>query len=262
MLRALSTAATGMEAQQTKLDVTSNNIANVSTVGFKKSSVNFSDLMYQTERAAGSSSSSSTQVPAGTDVGLGTRVSSTPRMFTEGDMQTTTNPMDVAITGNGFFQVTLPTGEIAYSRNGSFQLDNEGKLVTGDGYPLSGDLTIPPEATAINIAGDGTVTATVPNETAAVTVGQIQLATFANPAGLTPLGNTLFAPTVASGTATTQTPGTGAAGTLLSGSLEMSNVNVVQEMVDLIAGQRAYEINSKVIKAADEMLSDTAQLSS
>jgi flagellar basal-body rod protein FlgG len=260
MLRALSTAATGMQAQQTKLDVTAHNIANVSTAGYKKSRAEFADLMYQTMRPAGGATGAGTAAPSGTEVGLGVRVSATPRAYTQGEMSQTGGALDVAIQGNGFYQVTTPSGETAYTRNGAFQLDADGKLVTHEGYPIAGDLTIPPDAQAVTIAADGTVTATIAGDPAPVTIGQLQLATFANPAGLEPLGDTLFKATTASGAAVEGPPGQGGAGSLLQGSLELSNVNVVEEMVDLISGQRAYDINSRVIKAADDMLGETAQL--
>jgi len=260
MLRALSTAATGMEAQQTKLDVTAHNIANVSTAGFKKSRAEFADLMYQVERPAGAATGAATAAPSGTEVGLGVRVAGTPRTYTEGELSQTGNALDVAIQGNGFFQITMPDGTTAYTRNGAFQLDAEGKIVDHEGHALAGDLQVPPEASAVTVASDGTVTATVPGATEPVSVGQIQVATFANPAGLEPLGDTLFKATTASGSPIEGPPGEGGAGSLLQGSLELSNVNVVEEMVDLISGQRAYEINTRVIKAADDMLGQTAQM--
>ena len=260
MLRALSTAASGMEGQQTKLDVTAHNIANVSTAGYKRSRAEFADLMYQTIRPAGAGTSTGTNAPTGTEVGLGVRVAATPRSYGEGELSQTSNPLDVAIQGNGFFQITQPNGEIAYTRNGAFQLDSEGKLVNHEGYPVAGDLQVPGDAQSVTIAADGTVTAVVPGSTAPVAVGQLELASFVNPAGLAPLGDTMFQATAASGAPTTSAPGAAGAGSLLQGSLELSNVNVVEEMVDLIAGQRAYEINTRVIKAADEMLGQTASL--
>jgi flagellar basal-body rod protein FlgG len=249
-----------MEAQQTKLDVTAHNIANVSTAGYKKSRAEFADLMYQTMQPAGAATGATTNAPTGTEVGLGTRIASTARSYSEGELSQTGNALDVAIQGQGFFQVTMPDGTIAYTRNGAFQLDAEGKLVTHDGYALAGDLQIPPDAQQVTIAADGTVTATMADSPDPVAIGQVQLAMFANPAGLSPMGDTLFKATVASGQPIEGPPGQGGAGSLLQGSLEMSNVNVVQEMVDLIAGQRAYEINTRVVKAADDMLGQTAQM--
>jgi flagellar basal-body rod protein FlgG len=260
MLRALSTAATGMEAQQTKLDVTANNIANASTNGFKRSRAEFVDLMYQVERPAGATTGKGTQAPSGLEVGLGVRVATTRRELSQGQLRQTGNPLDVAIEGNGFFPVTLPDGETAYSRNGALQLDAEGRLVTGEGYTIGEDIAVPPEAQSITIGPDGTITATIPGDPQPVELGQIQLATFANAGGLEAMGKTLFRETAASGTAVLGAPGEGGAGTLAQGSLEVSNVNVVEEMIDLITGQRAYEVNTRVVRAADEMLGQTAQL--
>lgn len=260
MIKALSTAATGMEAQETRLDVTANNIANVSTAGFKKSRAEFQDLMYQTLRAAGAPSGQGASAPTGTQVGSGVRVASTERMHSEGELRQTGNPLDVAIEGNGFFAVNLPGGETAYTRDGSFKLSPEGKLVTSDGYALAGDISLPPDAQTITIGADGTVSATVAGEAAPVEAGKLELTSFANPAGLSATGRNLFKETAASGTPVTGAPGEGGAGTLSQGSLELSNVKVVEEMIDLISGQRAYEVSSRVIKAADEMLAQTANL--
>ncbi len=247
MLRALATAATGMEAQQTRLDVTANNIANVSTGGFKKTRAEFHDLMYQ-------------KGPGDTEVGLGVRVASTQRQLSQGELRQTGNPLDVAVEGQGFFQVQLPSGDVAYTRNGAFQLDSEGRMVTSDGHPLAGEIAIPPEAQSVTIAADGTVTAVVPGDPQPQNLGQLQIATFANPAGLEAMGKTLFRESGASGAAVLGAPGEGGAGSLMQGTVELSNVNVVEEMIDLIAGQRAYEVNTRVIKAADEMLGQTASL--
>jgi flagellar basal-body rod protein FlgG len=260
MFRALSTAATGMDAQQTRLDVTSNNIANVSTAGFKKSRAEFQDLMYQTLKQPGAATGPNTNSPTGLQVGMGVRVAGTQRMHSEGDLQQTGNPLDLAIEGNGFFPVTLPSGETAYTRDGAFKLSQEGKLVNADGYALGTEISIPPEAQNVSIGADGTVTATVPSSPTPVEVGKIQLATFANPAGLAASGRNLLKETAASGTAVTGAPGENGIGSLSQGTRELSNVKVVEEMIDLISGQRAYEINSRVIKAADEMLQETAQL--
>ena len=260
MFRSLATAASGMEAQQTKLDVTANNIANVSTNGFKKGRAEFADLMYQTLRPAGAPTGNGATAPTGTEIGLGTRLVTTARELGQGELHQTGNPLDVAIEGHGFLAVTLPSGDTAYTRNGALQVNAEGRLVTSDGYSIEGDITIPPEAQAITIAADGTISATVPGDTQPVQLGKLQLATFANPAGLAAQGSTLFRETSASGAAVLGAPGEGGAGAIRQGMLEISNVNVVEEMIDLISGQRAYEINSRVIKAADDMLGQTAQL--
>jgi len=260
MIRALSTAATGMEAQQTRLDVTANNIANTSTAGFKKSRAEFSDLMYQTEKAPGTATGAGTQAPTGLQVGLGVRTVATQRMHSQGELRQTGNPLDVAIEGRGFYPINLPSGELAYTRDGAFKLDPEGKVVNSDGYELAGDISIPPDAQNVAIGADGTVTVTVPGQTAPVEAGQIQLASFPNESGLEATGRNLYRETAASGAAVLGAPNENGAGSLSQGTLEMSNVNVVEEMIDLISGQRAYEINSRVIKAADEMLAQTAAI--
>ena len=254
MIRALWTAASGMEAQQLNIDVISNNLANVNTTGFKRSRVDFQDLLYQTLRLPGGPSSGGTQVPTGMELGHGTRPVAIEKLFLQGDYQQTQNEMDIAIEGNGFLQVMQPDGQITYTRAGALKLDNEGRVVTSDGLPLEPELTIPPEATKVSIAADGTVSVLVPGNPAPVEVGEIRLARFVNPAGLSSIGKNLFQQTAASGEATDGKPGEEGFGTVAQGSLEMSNVNVVEEMVNMIAGQRAYEINSKAIQAADEML--------
>lgn len=259
MFRSLATAASGMEAQQTRLDVTANNIANVSTNGFKKERAEFADLMYQTVRPAGAPTGNGTAAPTATEVGLGTRLVATTRDLGQGELHQTGNPLDVAIEGNGYLPVTLGDGTTGYTRNGSLQLNQEGQLVTTDGFPV-GDITVPPEATNISISATGQVSCTIPGQTQASELGQIQIATFANPAGLAAKGGTLFTETTASGAAVLGAPGEGGAGTLRQSMLEVSNVNVVQEMIDLISGQRAYEVSSRVVKAADEMLGQTAAL--
>jgi flagellar basal-body rod protein FlgG len=259
MFRSLATAASGMEAQQTKLDVTANNIANVSTNGFKRGRAEFADLMYQQIRPAGSATGAGTEAPSPTEIGLGTKLTSTTRDNSQGELTQTGNQLDVAIQGHGYFQVTMPDGSTAYTRNGALQLSSTGQLVTTDGYPV-GSITIPADAQNVTIAATGQVTVTVPNEAQPVSVGTLDIATFANPGGLAAAGGTLFKETSASGNAIVGAPGASGAGTLSQGALESSNVNVVQEMIDLISGQRAYEVNSRVIKADDEMLSDVAQL--
>jgi flagellar basal-body rod protein FlgG len=260
MFRSLATAASGMEAEQTKLDVTANNIANVSTNGFKKGRAEFADLMYQTLRPAGAPTGNGANAPSGTEIGLGTRLVTTSRELSQGELHQTGRTLDIAIEGHGFLGVTLPSGQLAYTRNGALQLSAEGKLVTADGYAVQGDFTIPPDAQAVSIAADGTLSATVPGASQAVEIGKLQVAMFANPGGLAAQGSTLFLETSASGSAVLGAAGEGGAGAIRQGMLEVSNVNVVEEMIDLISGQRAYEINSKVIKAADEMLGNTAQL--
>jgi flagellar basal-body rod protein FlgG len=260
MFRSLATAASGMEAQQTRLDVTANNIANVSTNGFKKARAEFADLIYQNLRPAGAPTGAGANAPTGTEIGLGTRLATTARELGQGELHQTGNPLDVAIEGHGYLAVTLPSGDAVYTRNGALRVDAEGRLMTSEGYAVAGDITIPPEAQTISIATDGTITATIPGETQPVELGKLQIATFANPAGLAAQGGTLFRETTASGTAVLGAPGEGGAGTIRQGMLEVSNVNVVEEMIDLISGQRAYEINSRVIKAADEMLGQTAAL--
>jgi flagellar basal-body rod protein FlgG len=260
MFRSLATAASGMEAQQTRLDVTANNIANVSTNGFKRGRAEFADLIYQEMRPAGAATGQGTTAPSSTEVGLGTRLVSTAREQGQGELHQTGGPLDVAIEGHGYLAITTPNGETAYTRNGALQLDATGRIVTSEGYSLASELTVPPDAQSITIAPDGTVTVTVPGENQSTELGQIQIATFANPAGLAAQGGNLFRETSASGAAVVGSPGEGGAGSLRQGMLEVSNVNVVQEMIDLISGQRAYEINARVIKAADEMLGQTAQL--
>lgn len=260
MFRSLATAASGMEAQQTKLDVTAHNIANVSTNGYKKQRAEFHDLMYQQIRPGGAPTGNGTTAPSPTEIGLGVRLAATGREMGEGELHQTGNQLDVAIEGQGFLPVTLPSGETAYTRNGALHRTSEGRLVTSEGYSIGGEITIPPDAQTVTIGTDGTVTATLQGDATPVELGQIQIATFANPGGLSAQGGTLFKESSASGTAVLGQPGEGGAGSLRQGMIEVSNVNVVEEMIDLISGQRAYEINSRVIRAADEMLGQTAQL--
>ena len=254
MIRALWTAASGMEAQQLNVDVIANNLANVNTVGFKKSRVDFQDVMYQTLRTAGSPSARGVQVPTGTQVGLGTRPVATQKMFSQGDFTQTGNPLDMVIEGDGFFQVQRPDGTIAYTRDGSLKLDSQGRLVNSDGYVLQPELVIPSGATAISIGSDGTVSVTMPGQAQPQEVGQIQIARFVNPAGLSSAGRNLFLQTAASREPETGTPGLNGFGTIAQHFVEMSNVKVVEEMVNMIVAQRAYEINSKSIQTADQML--------
>ena len=261
MFRSLATAASGMEAQQTRLDVTANNIANVSTNGFKKSRAEFADLIYQQTRPAGAITGNGTTAPVATEVGLGTRLVATAREHGQGELHQTNTSLDIAIEGHGYLPVQLPNGETMYTRDGALRLSSEGRLVNSEGYPVGGsEITVPPDTQILTIASDGTVSARLPGDGQSVEVGRIQLATFANAGGLMAAGGNLFRETSESGAAVIGTPGEGGAGNIRQGMLEVSNVNVVEEMIDLISGQRAYEINSRVIRAADEMLGETVQL--
>lgn len=255
MMRSLYTAATGMIAQQLQIDVTSNNIANVNTIGYKKGRAEFADLLYQTMQYAGAPTSTTTMSPTGVEVGLGTRPTSVQKMFTQGNFKETGNDLDMTINGNGFFQIQLPDGTTAYTRNGSFKLDGNGTIVTADGYPLVPQMVIPADATKISIATDGTVSVLQPGQTALQQIGQIETATFVNPAGLHSLGDNNYINTTASGDPITGVPGLEGRGGIRQGFVEMSNVQLVEEMTDLIVGQRAYEANSKAVMTSDEMLS-------
>ncbi len=260
MMRALWSAATGMTAQNTNVDVISNNLANANTAGFKRGLANFQDLMYQQIKSPGADSSASgTQVPSGIQIGLGVQTAGVQRIFSEGSFQQTSNPLDLAIKGQGFFQLLLPDGSTAYTRSGSFSIDSTGQIVDPNGNPLQPAITIPTDALQINIGADGTVSVTQPGAQT-TNVGQIQTVNFSNPGGLQLLGNSMFQETPASGAPVTGSPGSNGLGEIGQGMLEMSNVNMVEEMVNLIAGQRAYEMNSKSIQAADEMLKTAAQL--
>lgn len=260
MIRALWTAATGMDAQQLNMDVIANNLANVNTAGFKKSRADFQELLYQTIRQPGTTNGNGNQIPTGIQVGLGAQAGSVEKLFTTGDIQQTGNDLDLAIEGDGFFQVQLPNGDTAYTRAGDFKKDSTGRVVTADGYPLIPSITVPTNTTKLSISDDGTVTAYLSGSTTGTQVGSITLATFSNPSGLDSMGMSLFKETTASGTPTVGTPGESGVGTVSQGYLEGSNVNIMEEMVDMIASQRAYEINSKAIKAADEMIQTTSQL--
>jgi flagellar basal-body rod protein FlgG len=259
MLRALDTAATGMAAEQMHIDVISNNLANVNTTGFRRSRAEFQDLVYQTLKPTGAATGNGTAVPSGMQIGQGTRAVATARDFAQGTLRQTGHPLDVAIEGGGFLRITRPNGEPAYTRAGNLRTDAEGKLVTVDGYPVDPEIGIPPDATSVTIAPDGTVSVTQGGSSEATEVGRIQLATFPNVGGLDAIGRNLLVPTVASGDAVTANPGEGGTGTLAQGFLEGSNVEVVTEMIDLITSQRAYEINHRVIQAADEMLRRTTE---
>lgn len=254
MIRSLSTAGTGMVSQQYNLDTIANNLANVNTTGFKRSRADFQDLLYQSSRAAGTASGQGTQVPTGVQVGLGTRAAAIERLFTQGDFRQTSNPLDMVIEGDGFFQIQTPDGQVGYTRDGSFKRNSQGQLVNVDGYLLQPALTIPPDATQVTIAQDGTVSVQTAGKAEPDSPGKIEIARFTNPGGLEAIGRNIYRPTAASGAATTGTPGQNGYGTIGSGMLEMSNVKVIEEMVDMITAQRAYEVNSKSIQASDEML--------
>lgn len=260
MLKSLHIAATGMEAQSTKIDNISNNLANVNTTGYKKSRADFEDLLYQNLRAPGAAAGEGVQRPVGLQVGHGVRTVSSSKVFSQGDFQNTGNSLDVAIEGNGFLQVIQPNGEIAYTRAGNLKTDGEGRLVTSSGFPLEPEIVVPPDTTSITISQDGRVTVTQAQSAETVEVGQLQLAGFANPAGLNPIGKNLYLPTPTSGDAIVAAPGESGLGTIAQGFLEGSNVKVVEEMIGLIVAQRSYETNSKVIEAADEMLQATNQM--
>ncbi|MBI5408340.1 MAG: flagellar basal-body rod protein FlgG [Nitrospirae bacterium] len=254
MQRSLFIAATGMEAQRLGIDVISNNLANVNTTGFKKSRADFQELLYQGIKTAGAASAEGVELPSGIQVGLGVKPAAVQKMFQQGDFVATGNNLDLVIEGQGFFQITKPDGEIAYTRAGSFKLDSEGNMVNSDGYPLEPAITIPANTLQITINTDGTVSALQAGSSTPAQVGQIELAQFINTGGLNAIGKNLFLPTSASGEATTGNPGSDGLGTVNQGFLEMSNVNIVEEMVNMIVSQRAYELNSKVVQSSDEML--------
>jgi flagellar basal-body rod protein FlgG len=260
MIRSLWIAKTGLDAQQTQMDVISNNLANVSTSGFKRSRAVFEDLIYQTMREPGAQSSQQTQLPSGLQIGTGVRPVATTRTHTQGNLQQTGNALDIAIQGQGFFQVLMPDGTTGYTRDGSFHTDNQGQLVTSSGFPVQPALTIPANATSVTIGQDGTVTVTQPGTAAPAQVGTLQVANFINPAGLSSFGQNLYVETAASGTPSTNTPGTNGVGMLNQGYVETSNVNVAEELVNMIQTQRAYEINSKAITTSDQMLQKLTQL--
>lgn len=254
MIRSLFTAATGMNAQDLNVSVIANNLANVNTVGFKKSRPEFQDLLYQTIRLVGTISPNGNQVPTGAQLGLGVKTAAIQKIFIQGDFVQTQSTLDIAIQGGGFFQISQPDGTIAYTRAGSFKLDNTGQIVTADGLPMEPSLTIPADALSISIDSQGSVSVLQPATTAPSVIGTIQLATFQNPAGLQAKGFNLFHETDASGTPSVGDPGVDDRGSLQQGFLELSNVSVVEEMVSLITAQRAYEVNSRTVQTADEML--------
>ena len=260
MIRSLWISKTGMDAQQTQMDVTANNLANVSTTGFKKSRAVFEDLLYQTIRQPGAQSSQQTQLPSGLQIGTGVKPVATERLFTQGNLQQTSNPLDIAIQGNGFFQVQMPDGSAAYTRDGSFQVNAQGQLVTASGFAVQPAITVPANVLSLSVSRDGVVSVTRAGQAAATQLGTIQLTSFVNPAGLQSMGENLYTETAASGTPGTNAPGTNGMGLLSQGYVETSNVNVVEELVGMIQTQRAYEINSKAIQTSDQMLQKLSQL--
>ncbi len=260
-MRSLDIGATGMLAQQINVDVISNNIANMNTTGYKRQRASFADLMYQNIQRPGSTSSDAgTTVPSGLQIGLGVRSGAIYRSFAQGTLQVTENPLDLAINGTGFFQIELPDGQTAYSRDGTFQVNENGQLVTSNGYPVEPGITIPSNAIGIEINASGEVLVSIDGQPALSNVGQIQLASFINPAGLEAIGDNLFLETQASGTATTGNPAEDQFGNIRQGILEQANVNVVEEITRLISAQRAYEMNSNVISTSDEMMQTVTQI--
>jgi flagellar basal-body rod protein FlgG len=259
MMSALWVSKTGLAAQDTSLRTISNNLANVSTVGYKRERAMFRDLLYQIQEQPGGLSSQDTTLPSGLQLGTGVEVGATQKIFTKGDLQTTEQPLDLAIDGRGFFQIAMPDGSLTYTRDGQFQLSEEGDVVTAEGYRLEPSLNIPAETQSLTIAADGTVTAMLAGDTGVTQLGGIQLADFVNPAGLQAIGGNMFRETPASGSPLTGDPGGNGLGRLLQGNLENSNVNVVEEMVNMVSTQRAYEMNSRVVSTADQMLQFVTQ---
>ncbi|HET6599877.1 MAG TPA: flagellar basal-body rod protein FlgG [Burkholderiaceae bacterium] len=260
MMRSLWISKTGMEAQQTQLDAISNNLANASTNGYKRSHAVFEDLMYQNLRQAGANSTDQTTLPTGLQIGLGTRAVAISRNFSQGNLQQSSNSLDVAVSGQGFFELQMPDGTTGYTRDGSFKVNSQGQLVTNNGYTVQPGINIPANATSVTIGNDGTVSVVLPTQTTPQTVGNLQLSNFINPAGLDPKGQNIYAETAASGAPNNGTPGQNGLGILQQGFVETSNVNVVAELVNMIQTQRAYELNSKAIKTSDEMLQRLGQL--
>lgn len=260
MIRALFSAASGMFAQELNIDTISNNLANVTTTGFKKNRVEFQDVLYQTLRVAGSAVTQNQVSPTGIVAGLGVRPSATPKSFAQGDFQRTDNPLDIALEGDGFFQVQSCNGETAYTRDGSFKVDANGSVVTADGYKLIPNITVPPETTFISIGQDGTVSITTTNQAQPQNIGQILLARFVNPAGLIATGQNLFVQSPASGPPNVAAPGCNGFGRTIQGFLEGSNVKIVEELVRMIIAQRAFEVNSRAVKAADDMLGEAVNI--
>jgi flagellar basal-body rod protein FlgG len=260
MMNSLWIAKTGMTAQQTQLDVISHNLSNVSTTGFKRNNAVFEDLIYQNLRQVGANTTEQNQLPTGLHLGLGVRTVATSRNFTQGSLQETKNSLDVAINGNGFFEVTMPDGTIGYTRDGSFQVDAQGRVVTSSGLPVANGITVPQGATSISISADGVVSAIVAGNTQPQQLGSLAMSSFINPAGLEPVGQNLFKESAASGQPQQGTPGTNGLGFIKQGFLESSNINVVEELVNMIQTQRAYEMNSKAIQTSDQMLAKLSQL--
>jgi flagellar basal-body rod protein FlgG len=260
MIRSLWIAKTGLDAQQTQMDTISHNLANVGTNGYKRSHAIFEDLVYQNLRQVGGQETAETTLPTGLQLGTGVRPVATGRNFAQGNLQQTSNPFDLAISGNGFFPLQLPDGTTGYTRDGAFHVDAQGQLVNSNGLPMSPPIVVPPNATSVTIGSDGTITAMLAGQQNATQIGQVQLATFMNPAGLDPRGQNVFVETDASGTPTLATPGLNGAGMVQQGYVETSNVNVVEELVAMIQTQRAYEINSKAIQTSDQMLAKISQL--
>jgi len=259
MDRALWISKTGLETQQTRMAVISNNLANVSTTGFKRGRGIFQDLIYQNIRQPGGQTSEDTNLPSGLMLGSGVRTVATEKIFAQGNFVQTENAYDVAVSGRGFIQIQMPGGEIGYTRDGSFRADDQGQLVTASGYLVQPGISVPPNAQSISISADGTVSAVIAGSVAQNQLGNIQLADFINPSGMQPVGDNLFIETVASGAPQVGTPGLGGLGSLVQGSLESSNVNVVEELVNMIEAQRAYEMNSKAVSAVDGMLRNLNQ---
>ena len=254
MQRSMFIAATGMEAQTTNIDVIAHNLANVNTNGFKKSRADFQDLLYQSVKMAGAESADGIQIPTGIQLGLGVKTAAVQKLFQQGDFVSTDNPLDMVIEGDGFFQISMPDGDTGYTRAGSFKIDGTGRIVNSDGYPIEPAITLPSDTLEVTISSDGTVSVLQPGTTTATSVGQIELAQFINPAGLRALGKNLFTLSGSSGDAATGNPGSDGLGTINQGMIELSNVNIVEEMVNMIVSQRAYELNSKVVQTSDEML--------
>lgn len=260
MHAALWVSKTGLDAQQTDISVISNNLANASTIGYKKSRAVFEDLLYQNINQPGGVSSQNTELPAGLMLGAGTKVVATQKEFSQGNLQSTQNPLDMMIEGDGFFEVQLPDGDTAYTRNGQFMLDEDGQIVTpGSGYPVQPVITIPPDAKSITVSAEGEVSVRLPGQAENAVVGQLNMSNFINPQGLEPMGQNMYRETGVSGAAVQGTPGLDGLGTVRQGALETSNVNVTEELVNLIESQRVYEMNSKVISAVDQMMSFVTQ---
>jgi flagellar basal-body rod protein FlgG len=260
MIRSLWISKTGLDAQQTNMDVIANNLANVSTTGFKRARPVFEDLLYQTIREPGAQSSQQTQLPSGLQLGTGVRAVATERIFTQGNLQQTGNPLDVAINGAGFFQVQLPDGSTGFTRDGSFHIDSQGQLVTSSGFAVQPAITVPANALSVTIARDGVVSVTRAGSATPTQIGALQLTSFVNPAGLKSTGENMYVETAASGSPSTNAPGSNGLGLLSQSYVETSNVNVVEELVNMIQTQRAYEINSKAIQTSDQMLQKLAQM--